>query len=113
MSLGVNPKPCMQRLNPECKQKLHANGPLNYILCYLRRRVSEKKCAWLLTLLDQVEGVHRLTLLHDDMAFGDVAGAQKDCQADELLPGEPRKGLHALQHAQQPLQLLHLQASHL
>lgn len=60
-------------------------------------------CAWLLTLLDQVEGVHRVTLLHDDLAFGDGAGAQEDCQADELLSGEPGKGLHALQHTQQPL----------
>lgn len=59
--------------------------------------------AWLPTLLDEVQGVHRLTLLYNDMALRNAAGAQKDCQADELLSAQASKGLHALQHAQQPL----------
>lgn len=54
-----------------------------------------------------------LSLLHNDMALGNAAGAQKDCQADELLSAHASEGLHALEHTQQALQLLHLQASHL
>lgn len=54
-----------------------------------------------------------LALLHNDMALGNIAGAQEDCQAYELLSAHASKGLHALEHSQQALQLLHLQASHL
>ena len=72
-----------------------------------------QECGGLPTLLDEVEGIHMLSLPHNDLALWSAAGAQEDRQADELLSAQASKGLHALQHAQQPLQLLHLQASHL
>lgn len=65
------------------------------------------------TLLDEVEGIHRLPLFHNHLALGGPGGAQEDCQADELLPAQVSKGGHPLEHPQQALQLVKLQASHL
>ena len=65
------------------------------------------------TFLDEVEGVHRLALLHNHLALGGPGGAQEDCQADELLPAQVSKGGHPMENPQQALQLLKLQGSHL
>ena len=64
-------------------------------------------------MLDEIQGVNRVALLHNDLVFWHRQGPHKDGQADQLVPAQVSKGLQPLQQAQQSLQLLLLQGPHL
>ena len=66
-----------------------------------------------LACLDEVHGVHRLPLLHNELVLCNCHGPEEHCQADELVPVPSCKGLHALKQAQHVFKLLQLQCSHL
>ena len=66
-----------------------------------------------LACLDEVHGVYRLPLLHDDLVLCNCHGPEEHCQADELVPLPGCKGLYPLEQAQHVLKLLQLQGSYL